>query len=99
MEKQLVNAERPLAGRQTGLPGLLSPMAGKLTALNVQTLKTWTDAHVSLTLSAALIVVVHLISMMIYPVQTSFVVKPGIGMKILPLSKAKMQEIKGLCRP
>ena len=90
MEKQLVNAERPLAGRQTGLPGLVSSMAGKLTALNVQTLKTWTDAHVSLTLSAALIVVVHLISMMIYPVQTSFDVEPGIGMKILPLSKAKM---------
>jgi archaellum biogenesis ATPase FlaH len=78
MEKQLVNAERPLAGRQTGLPSLVSSMAGKLTALNVQTLKTWTDAHVSL------------ISMMIYPVQTSFDVEPGIGMKILPLSKAKM---------
>jgi archaellum biogenesis ATPase FlaH len=78
MEKQLVNAERPLAGRQTGLPSLVSSMAGKLTALNVQTLKTWTDAHVSL------------IPMMIYPVQTSFDVEPGIGMKILPLSKAKM---------
>jgi len=88
MEKQLVNAERPLAGRQTGLPCLVSS-AGKLTALNVQTLKTWTEAHVSLTLSAAFIVVVHLISMMIYPVQTSFVVEPGIGMKIMPLSKAK----------
>jgi len=90
MEKQLVNAERPPAERQTGLPSLVSSMAGKLTALNVQTLKTCTDTYVSLTLSAALVVVVAVISMMIYPVQTSFDVKPGIGMKILPLSKARI---------
>ena len=40
---------------------------------SLQTLKTWTDAYVALTLSASLIVVIAVISMMIYPVQTSFV--------------------------
>jgi len=49
---------------------------------NLQALKTWTDAYVSLTLSASLIVVIAVISMMIYPVQTSFVIILA-GMAIL----------------
>ena len=226
MEKQLVNAERPLAGRQTGLPGLVSSMAGKLAGLiatskdkskdkeyldldlfthmtymatvsssgvargkifqsaaalpyssssyfkrvnflvhqlnydypealrvvgekteepevraillrmagtlssgepehiflareayvqgetwsnayerDVQSLKTWTDAYVSLTLSAALVVVVAVISMMIYPVQTSFVVVL-CGMAILAtvagawiIHRAAPKEIKTASLP
>ncbi len=39
---------------------------------DLQTLKSWTDAYVSLLLSASLIVIVAVISMMIYPVQNSF---------------------------
>jgi len=49
---------------------------------NLQSLKTWTDAYISLTLSAALIVIVAVISMMIYPVQTAFVILLA-GMAIL----------------
>jgi flagellar protein FlaJ len=41
---------------------------------NLQSLKTWTDAYVSLTLSASLIIIVAVIAMMIYPVQTTFVI-------------------------
>ena len=71
----------------------------------VQTLKTWTDAYVSLTLSAALIVVVAVISMMIYPVQTSFVVVL-CGMAILAtvagawiIHRAAPKEIKTASLP
>ncbi len=40
---------------------------------DLQSLKSWTDAYISLTLSASLIIIVAVISMMIYPVQNSFV--------------------------
>ena len=49
---------------------------------DLQSLQSWTDAYVSLTLSASLILIVGVISMMIYPVQTSFVVML-CGMAIL----------------
>jgi len=49
---------------------------------DTQSLKSWTDAYVSLTLSASLIVIVAVISMMIYPVQTAFVILLA-GMAIL----------------
>lgn len=67
---------------------------------NLQTLKTWSDAYISLTLSASLIIVVAVISMMIYPVQTSFVIILA-GMAILStvagawvLHRAAPKEIK-----
>ncbi len=40
---------------------------------DLQSLKSWTDAYISLTLSASLIIIVAVISMMIYPVANSFV--------------------------
>ncbi|MGD9118421.1 MAG: hypothetical protein PVJ08_06800, partial [Dehalococcoidia bacterium] len=40
----------------------------------VETLRKWTDAYAALILSASLIVVVCVVSMMIYPVQPAFVV-------------------------
>ncbi|MEJ2739057.1 MAG: hypothetical protein P8105_04390, partial [Dehalococcoidia bacterium] len=40
---------------------------------DLQTLKNWTDAYIALLLSASLIIIVGVISMMIYPVQDSFI--------------------------
>jgi len=72
---------------------------------DVQTLKTWTDAYVSLTLSASLIVIIAVVSMMIYPVQTSFVVTLA-GMAILTtvagawiIHRAAPKEIKTASLP
>ncbi|RLC91826.1 MAG: hypothetical protein DRI39_09575 [Chloroflexi bacterium] len=41
---------------------------------SVESLRKWTDAYVALTLSAALVIIVCVVSMMIYPVQPTFVV-------------------------
>jgi len=72
---------------------------------DLQSLKTWTDAYVSLTLSASLIVIVAVISMMIYPVQTTFVVLLA-GMAILAtvagawiIHRAAPKEIKTTSLP
>jgi flagellar protein FlaJ len=40
---------------------------------DLQTLKNWTDAYIALLLSASLIIIVGVISMMIYPVQDTFI--------------------------
>ena len=49
---------------------------------DLQSLKSWNDAYVSLILSASLVLIIGVISMMIYPVQTGFVVLLA-GMAIL----------------
>jgi len=72
---------------------------------DTQSLKSWTDAYVSLTLSASLIVIVAVISMMIYPVQTAFVILLA-GMAILAtvagawiIHRAAPKEIKTCSLP
>jgi len=41
---------------------------------SVETLRKWTDAYAALILSAALVIVVSVVSMMIYPVEPTFVI-------------------------
>lgn len=55
---------------------------------DLQSLKSWTDAYISLTLSASLIIIVAVISMMIYPVANSFIYMLSILSMIVTIAGA-----------
>ena len=70
---------------------------------DLQALKSWTDAYVALLLSASLIIIVAVISMMIYPVENSFLfILSGMTIMVTVagawiLHRAAPKEIKTHC--